>query len=430
MSGTSLFPRPSARMISTITWISLSLLGAVVLLQVIWAWRFAALFRRPGPSPRQGEALPPAAVILAIRGADPSLAECLEGLLTQHYPAYGVRIVIDSEEDPAWDVVARARQRWPKADVRVSVLKPRRPTCSLKLSALTQAIRELDNSYEVVALIDADVRPHPGWLRDLTAALANPRVGATTGIRWYTPVGLNWGTFVRYVWNAAASSQMVAFRIPWGGSLAFRASVLRDSGLLEQWERSLWEDTATFRALRDAGLRLRFVPSVTMLNDETTDLKRCFQFIRRQMLNVRLYHPSWPAIVAHGFASGGALAATLACLGVALGEGAWGLAACAASGIVAYLVGAALGLSLVDRRIRSRQRVRHLVRASLSWMMIPAVPLAHLVYLACLASATLLRQVGWRGVTYRFRGPWDVRMLEYHPFQAAGDGADRMSSLV
>ena len=44
---------------------------------------------------------------LPLRGADPSLEACLEGLLAQDYPAYRVHIVIDSAEDPAQAVVAR-----------------------------------------------------------------------------------------------------------------------------------------------------------------------------------------------------------------------------------------------------------------------------------------------------------------------------------
>jgi cellulose synthase/poly-beta-1,6-N-acetylglucosamine synthase-like glycosyltransferase len=149
---------------------------------------------------------------------------------------------------------------------------------------LLQAIGTLDKSCEVVALIDADVIPYETWLRDLVRPLMDPKVGATTGIRWFTAKTMTWGTLVRYVWNAAASVQMYALHIPWGGSLALRADVFRRSDLLQKWGVSLWEDTGSYRTIRELGLQLRFVPAATMINRETTDLRSCFKFIRRQML--------------------------------------------------------------------------------------------------------------------------------------------------
>src|SRR5262249_33172047 len=80
-------------------------LAALAQLPVWWWWRFVSLYLvRRESSATVGE-LPPAAVILALRGADPSLVGCLTGLLRQDYPHYVVRIVIDSREDPAWNVV-------------------------------------------------------------------------------------------------------------------------------------------------------------------------------------------------------------------------------------------------------------------------------------------------------------------------------------
>src|SRR4051794_14574103 len=260
-------------MLVELTVISLTALAVTAAWQAVWAGRFASLFGRgevDGPRPDE---LPRAAVILAVRGADPSLADCLDGLLRQDYPHYDVHVVIDSPTDPGRAVVERVAGHSPR--VHVSYLDPR-PTCSLKLSALVQAVGALDDSVGAVALIDADVVPHPGWLRDLVAALAAPGVGAATGFRWYRPARCNPGSLVRYLWGVAACTQMYAFDIPWGGSLAFRAELFRAANLSEQWARAFCEDTAFYRVLHDRGLRLRFLPSVTMVNRESIDLRSCF----------------------------------------------------------------------------------------------------------------------------------------------------------
>jgi hypothetical protein len=416
-------------MIGLLALLSLIVLGLPALAQAVWAWRFARLLTRRIARASQ-ETLPRTAVILSLRGADPSLGDCLDGLLRQDYPAYDVWVVVDSRTDPAWDLVQRAVVSAPPAGLRVRLLEMRRATCGLRLSAILQVLAELDESYQTVALIDADVVPHRDWLRDLAGPLADPTVGPTTGIRWFTPRGPGWGTAVRYLWGAAAASQMYAFQIPWGGSLAFRTDVLRGLGLLGQWERSLWEDSAFFRALRDAGLHLHFVPAATMVTRESTDLASCFRFIRRQMLNVRLYHPGWPAIFTHGIASIAALAATAGVCAVGLAMRHWDAAAWTAGAIAAYILGLGIALALVERKIQRIAQERDAATLGIPAAVWLALPLTHLVYLACLTSAAGLRKVDWRGITYEIRGPWDVRMVEYRPFQLPQQEPGRTTSLV
>ena len=181
--------------------------------------------------------LPSAAVILCLRGADPFLPKCLEALLNQNYPNYQLQIVIDSDEDPAWNIVTQTVNQAAAKHVKVSSLVVPRATCSLKCSALVQAISKLDNNCEVVALVDADTVVHSNWLRELISPLSDPQVGLTTGNRWYLPQGRYWGDVVRYIWNVAAVVQMYFYQIPWGGSLAIKTEVFRQTQLLKKWEQ-------------------------------------------------------------------------------------------------------------------------------------------------------------------------------------------------
>ena len=135
---------------------------------------------------------PKAAVVLCLRGRDPFLEKCLELLLAQDYPDYQLQVVVDSRQDPAWEVAQRLAERHGAERVHLETLDDRRDTCSLKCSSVTQAIERLDGSFQVAALVDADTMPHPGWLRDLAAPLADERVGAATGNRWYMPAGGSW----------------------------------------------------------------------------------------------------------------------------------------------------------------------------------------------------------------------------------------------
>jgi cellulose synthase/poly-beta-1,6-N-acetylglucosamine synthase-like glycosyltransferase len=410
--------------------VSLSILAIAVLCQAFWAWRFASLVAQPPAQPIQDDQLPRVAVVLCLRGADPSLIGCLNGLLRQNYPLYDVHVVVDNRHDPAWEIVHRAIRQTGAKNVRIRILDSEWAACSLKLSGLVQAIGAFDDPYDVVALIDADVTPYADWLRDLVAPFQNPKVGATTGIRWYVANKANWGTTVRYLWDAAACSQMYAFQIPWGGSLALRAELFTHGGLLEQWKRSLWEDTAVYQTCKENGLELRFVPAATMVNRETTDLKSCFQFIRRQMLNVRLYHPSWRVIVAHAIASSMGLAAAAVLWAVSAFNGEWKTSVCLGGGLVASAGGMAFALSLLQSHVRRLVKRRGERTPRLEWRTILGVPLAQVVYLACLASAALLRRVQWRGITYEFHGPWQVRMLRYQRYRPGRKAVAQGASVI
>src|SRR5271169_5207215 len=101
--------------------------GGMMLAWSYYAWRS----RHPYSEPHR---LPEVAVILPLRGADPSLEACLSGLLAQDYPAYTVYIVVDSTEDPAQAVVTSVLARGHKlqAGVHIDVCKERNERCGLK----------------------------------------------------------------------------------------------------------------------------------------------------------------------------------------------------------------------------------------------------------------------------------------------------------
>src|SRR5262249_10493960 len=88
--------------------------------------------------------------------------------------------------------------------------------------------------------------------------------------------------------NAAAVSQMFAFRIAWGGSMALHARVFRHPAVLWRWSRSFAEDAGMFGLVRELGQELRFVPEVTVINPETIELPGCWTFIRRQLFVARV----------------------------------------------------------------------------------------------------------------------------------------------
>jgi hypothetical protein len=78
----------------------LGLLGLLVLEQAgaVVIFRFVCLRQSGGPA---SDHKPVSLVVLAVRGVDASLSQCVRALVRQKYPQYFVRVVLDSDDDPA-----------------------------------------------------------------------------------------------------------------------------------------------------------------------------------------------------------------------------------------------------------------------------------------------------------------------------------------
>ena len=383
--------------------------------------------------------LPEVAVILPLRGADPSLEACLTGVLAQDYPVYQIHIVIDSPQDPAQAVVARvmARGHLPNTKVFVGARQDRSEHCSLKLSAQRQVLTRLDESIAVVAFLDADAVPSANWLRAMVAPLADPRVGAATGIRWSVPADTGLGTHTRYVFNALSFPQMYLYRIPWGGSLAIRKNALYRTGLLDYWSRCFCEDTRAYGLLRAARLRLAFVPEATQLNSEVTDLAGAHYFMLRQLVCVRLHHVFWLRMLAVNsltvlsflvcclLALFGLIGAAVSLLGITTDL--WMLVGFAIIPAL-YVAGVIATLTVGDHLIR------RVVAAPPPAVKFPRLVWAILVtlFLATYAifQAPLIRSIQWRGINYEIKGRDRIRMSAYLPYSGADDAPVAAHSLL
>jgi GT2 family glycosyltransferase len=410
-------------MMLQLAFITFWLLAGLAVCQIPLVVVFLAVLRRWRRYRRDDAPCPKAAVVLCLRGPDPFLADCLRAILRQDYPRYELWVVVDSQDDPAWKVAERTVSELKASNVHLAPLTVRRETCSLKCSSVVQAIGQLDASFEVVALADADTMPHPTWLRDLVAPLADPRVGATTGNRWYMPRDASWGSLVRYCWNAAAVVQMCCYHIAWGGTLAVKTEVFRRSELLERWAHAFCEDTMLKRQLASLGLKVVFVPSLMMVNRESCDMAGFFGWVRRQLLTARLYHPQWPAVVAHGlstFLVPGFALGLAACAGL-LGN--WRVAAWAGGGFALYEIAMLFLLgpmeATVRRIVEARGEATRWVSLRIAVKVLGAILLTQVVYTTALISVLCLRTVHWRGVAYRIHSPWQIQLVEYRPYASS-----------
>jgi glycosyltransferase involved in cell wall biosynthesis len=402
------------------------LLLTMAVLNISWGRRFARMMRDMPPE-ISSENLPPAAVIVSLRGADPFLTECLAGLADQDYPDYQVTIVIDHEEDPCATVVKDFLERRSCGRFNVLYLDDPLKTCSLKVSALIQAIDQLDARFELVMSIDADAVAPPDWLRAMAAPLtADPGLAATTGIRWFVPVDRKLPNLIRRQWNIGAVVQMHQFDIPWGGSLGIRRSFFDEADLFRHWSQCLCEDTPLAAALVRHQRAIRFVPEAVMLNREATTLPEVFRFINRQILFTQLYHPRWFAVQLPGVINGFLpltsliMGVVLIALGNPLG---WALAVAGAALSASLILQAKLA-SWAVRKSLSRKGVE-LRRSPFNAMTLFSSQCAILAQMWAVIRPVFIRTIEWRGITYRRTRGKQFELVEYVPYQPKTNDLDR-----
>ncbi|MBC8113199.1 MAG: glycosyltransferase family 2 protein [Candidatus Saccharimonas sp.] len=394
--------------------VTITAFAALLAAKFYWCSRFIAMVRREAPPSFESE-LPQALVILCLRGPDPFLRQTLQCLCAQTVQNYDLRVIVDSETDPAWDIVQEFVEHSGETRIGIRVLHRRLKTCSLKVSALIQEIAELDERYGAVVLVDADAIPSPNWLRDLLTPLADPQVGATCGLRWYMPAKRSLADLVRCMWGAGAMEQMYQFQIAWGGSFALKRELFERTNLLDRWSKCFSEDTSINRSLDELNLSLRHVP-VMLVNKESTSLSGCFEFIRRQLFCALRHHPNWLGIAMYAFANFGVVLAafTLAIYSACFGE--WVAAGWLCGSVLSYAIGVGLMTVWEDAVVRNRVLAQGGELEPFHPESLLTLPFVVVFYAACWISALTLRRIRWRGISYDLLPGGRLQVVEDRPY--------------
>ncbi len=399
-------------MLSTAVWFCLIAMLAMLVGQGGYVWLYLRSLQRPAVLAVKGSTFqPPVAVLLCIRGRDPSLEACIKALDQLDWPDFEVFCGFDSEQDEAFGFVTELRASL-RRPVHRYVLEHLPKTCSPKCAVLSELVESLHERFEVVAFVDADCIVAPNWLKLLVTPLADPGVGVVSGTRWFEPpagMAHPLGTTVRAIWNAAAIVQMHLYRIVWGGSMALRRREIDELRLADVWQTQLCEDTCLTGLLSAEGLRVERPPALVVVNNETTPLRSVPDWISRQLLTIRLYNRWWPLVALHGLSVGTLTPLVLATTSVALVSGVLVQSAVMLVSFLAYLLGSLLLLAWIhaanirfvdaDGQLRSRPSI---IRDWKFWLM--GVPVTQVVHWLATVNALVASSLVWRQVRYRLQG--------------------------
>ncbi len=338
---------------------------------------------------RQPRSLPPACVIVPVKGLDDGLRDNLAALASLDYPDYRLIIAARTASDIPPGVLP--------SSATIVLAHGDDPRSSEKVQNLAAAVRAAGMGPHVYAFADSDGRVTSRWLRSLVTPLEDDGVGASTGYRWYLPEPAFW-PMLRAVWNAAVLECLGPrnARFAWGGAMAMRRDTFFEIGMLGAWKCAISDDYALAAAVRRAGLRIAYAPGALVPSLDRPSAREFLSWARRQMLVTRFYdRPLWLfGLVTHAIYCGGMLAsASAAVMGHRLAV--WALAAQILPGMwKAWRRAAHARAALPEYAAWFR---RH------AWAHAALTPLATWVWLAVLLASASGREILWRGRKYDLR---------------------------
>ncbi len=268
----------------------LAVLGAAVLFNLILSLRsllYGKLLYRLFYLPTFDSAYTPrVAVFVPCKGLEENLASYLEAIATQQYPLYSVTYITESEDDAAVPAIREITSRYSHSRHLVS---GRADRCCQKNYNLLKAI-ETDSGSDVYIFADADIRPGPGWIKDLVLPLSRPDIPASTGFRWLTPSRHTLFGSLHSMMSAYICILMASTKGLWGGSMAVKKEVFDRYEVASLWARTVVDDISLTNILVRYRLKRVFVPHCIAVSSNVIESwDGNVEWFTRQLMFLKLY---------------------------------------------------------------------------------------------------------------------------------------------
>lgn len=211
---------------------------------------------------------PRLSVVIPTRNRAGKIRRCLEALAAQSLSAMEVIVVDDGATDDTPAVLSGFAAGRPSFALRV--VRNEQP-----IGANPSRNRGIAAARsELVAFLDDDCIPAPGWAAALVSAFDSPDVAAATGLVDNAPATNVWELVFKGTHRVHSPDGRRATRLV-GGNMAIRRALLTHHGLDEDRAAAPTDMTASGRGdeeglyvmLRRAGREVRFVPEAYVIHD-------------------------------------------------------------------------------------------------------------------------------------------------------------------
>lgn len=210
------------------------------------------LRRGAGPRPANSGV----SILKPVRGSDPGFYQAIRSQAVQEYPEFEILFGIRDPADPAATDIRRLIEEFPSVPIRLVLCSQDAPNG--KVGVLMDLARQAQHPLFVVS--DSDISVPAGYLRDVTAPLADPAIGLVTCL--YRAEANDWPSRFEALAIATdfAPSTLVApfvgvSEFGLGSTLAFRRVDLERIGGFAAIADYLADDYQLGRKIHSLGLR-------------------------------------------------------------------------------------------------------------------------------------------------------------------------------
>ena len=267
----------------------LSIAGAVQCLVGLSALK--RFRRRPSAS---GHPLPGVTILKPLHGDEPLLEAALESCCRQDYPVFQIVFGLQSQSDPALQVLGRLQRRFP--DVPMDIVVDR------TMHGLNRKIGNLINMlplarHDVLVIADSDMHVAPDYLRSLVSTLQQPGTGLVTTL--YSglpatdtvPARLGAAQINHSFMPGALLARSLGRQDCLGATMALRRDTLERVGGLLALADHLADDAVLGRLVLGLGLQVSLAETIPATTIPETDMQSLFQHELRWARTVKSLAP-------------------------------------------------------------------------------------------------------------------------------------------
>ena len=264
--------------------------GILCLLSTLKFFYLSKRLRTPHTTP---VSLPPITIIVPCKGLDPGFRDNMRAFLNLQYPNFQLIFVFENTSDPAFEEVQSLCSQFKRSLCITTIAGPAQGR-GQKVHNLLHALKRVRPEDKIILFGDSDIRPRSDWARALVINLDDPKIGLTTGFRWYLPVQGGIFSKLRSAWNGGVLSILDPDNaiFAWGGAMACPLHVLGASEMKKIWEGALSDDFTISDAVRSKGYKIRFVPLALSFSFEDCSFRELWRWSHRQISITRIYNPS------------------------------------------------------------------------------------------------------------------------------------------
>jgi ceramide glucosyltransferase len=382
---------------------------------------------------------PKASVILPCKGLDPGFEENITKLLAQRYigidgkPGFEVIFAVAQENDPAYSVLQKicATEKSVQTKIVVAGINQSR---AQKINNQLCALQQISDDSEVLVFVDSDVIARNDFIQYLIAHLQDHSVGVTTGYRFYIPFKGDWPSLLRSLWNRMSAWELADpnYAFAWGGAMATRRETFVEARVAEHWDRAADDDLSLTTAVKEIGLKVRFVPQCLVASHGDASIPEIVEWTNRQLILTKVYYPKlWRRAIRRAVILVVWLLALATSMVVAAITNSTELIAASVAGLillpieVLFLLKAqrlwyrVLSLSANEEEFNAsdpaqksseRALMEHAYQSSLLRFSL-VLPLAHIVLPWMTLYSVLTNRIRWRGINYELRSPSEVVII-------------------